>query len=212
MANAFGPGATMSMYDRLATFLDQRKTEIYPEEGSDLHTQITCQVVELLSSRGELRPGQRVLDIGCGQGPALEEFHKRGISAKGIALGDDVAVCRDKGFDAVEMDLSDLDFDDGSFDFIWCRHALEHSIFPLFTLSEFQRLLTPGGGLYVEVPAPDTVAKHEDNPNHYSVMGKLMWQNLFGRAGFQQVWANDINIPLAIGPDVYWGFILTRID
>ena len=142
----------------------------------------------------------------------MAEFKKRGIAAQGITLGGDVAVCRDQGFDVTEMDMSDLDFEDGSFDFIWCRHALEHSIFPMFTLSEFNRLLTAGGGVYVEVPAPETTAKHESNPNHYSVMGKTMWQHLFTRAGFEQVWANDINIPLAIGPDVYWGFLLKRKD
>lgn len=200
----------MSMFERLAAFLEDRKGDIYPEEGSDLHAQITGQVVELLASRGELRPGQRVLDVGCGQGPALAEFKKRGIDAVGITLGDDVIVCRDKGFDVLEMDMSDLDIADGSYDFIWCRHALEHSIFPLFTLAEFNRILSPGGTIYVEVPAPETVAKHEDNPNHYSVMGKTMWRSLFGRAGFEEIWANDINIPLTIGPDVYWGFLLSR--
>jgi len=202
----------MSMFDRLAAFLQEHKGDIYPEEESGIHAQITVQVVELLVSRGELQPGRRVLDVGCGQGPALAEFRKRGIEATGITLGDDVAACRAKGFDVVEMDMSDLDFADGSFDFIWCRHALEHSVFPLFTLSEFRRLLGPGGGAYVEVPAPDTVAQHETNPNHYSVMGKTMWRNLFVRAGFRQHWEQDINIPLDIGPDVYWGFLLTRGD
>ena len=200
----------MTMFDRLSAFLEARKGDIYPEESSDLHEQITTQIVDLLVSKGDLRPDQRVLDVGCGQGPALAEFKKKGISASGITLGDDVAICREKGFDVAEMDMSDLDFDDGSFDFIWCRHALEHSIFPMFTLSEFNRLLTTGGGLYVEVPAPETVAQHESNPNHYSVMGKTMRQHLFARAGFEQIWAHDINIPLSIGPDVYWGFLLKR--
>jgi SAM-dependent methyltransferase len=200
----------MTMFDRLSAFLEARRNDIYPEEGSDLHVQITAQVVELLASQNELRAGQRVLDVGCGQGPALAEFKKRGIEATGITLGDDVGVCRDKGFDVLEMDLSDLAFDDASFDFIWCRHALEHSVFPMFTLSEFRRLLAPEGAIYVEVPAPDTVARHEENPNHYSVMGKVMWESLFARSGFEQAWVQDINIPLTIGPDVYWGFLLRR--
>lgn len=202
----------MSMFDRLAAFLEQRKADIYPEEGSDIHVIVTGQMMETLASQGELRPGLRFLDVGCGQGPALAEFQKRGIAAKGITLGDDVAACQAKGFDVAEMDMSDLDFDDASFDFIWCRHSLEHSIFPLFTLSEFRRVLAPAGSMYVEVPAPDTVARHETNPNHYSVMGKFMWQNLFTRAGFRQEWVRDINIPLTIGPDCYWGFLLRRRD
>lgn len=200
----------MTMFDRLAAFLEERKGDVYPEESSDLHAQITEKVMAQLLSRGELRAGQRVLDVGCGQGPALAEFKKHGIAATGITLGADVATCRAKGFDVREMDMSDLDFEDASFDFVWCRHALEHSVFPYFTLAEFNRLLTPGGLLYVEVPGPDTVAAHETNPNHYSVMGKRMWHSLFTRAGFDMVWMHELEIPLPAGRDAYWGFLLQR--
>jgi ubiquinone/menaquinone biosynthesis C-methylase UbiE len=69
-----------------------------------------------------------------------------------------------------ETDFADLDFDDESFDLVWARHALEHSVVPAFLLSEFHRLTKPGGVLYVEVPAPDTACVHETNPNHHSVL------------------------------------------
>ena len=67
----------MTMFDRLSAFLEARKGDIYPEESSDLHEQITTQIVDLLVSKGDLRPDQRVLDVGCGQGPALAEFKKK---------------------------------------------------------------------------------------------------------------------------------------
>jgi len=44
-----------------------------------------------------------------------------------------------------------------------------NSVTPLFTLSEFRRGTKPDGSVYVEPPAPDISACHENNPSHYSV-------------------------------------------
>ena len=112
--------------------------------------------------------------------------------------------------DAVEMDFSFLDFDDQTFDLIWCRHALEHSFMPLFVLSEIHRVTKPGGVVYIEVPSPGTNAQHERNPNHYSVLGLRMWLQLIQRAGFVDLSHFEIGFPLAIGPDSYMGFICRR--
>ncbi len=105
------------------------------------------------------------------------------------------------------MDQSFLDFNDEEFDFIWCRHCLERSISPYFTLSEFFRVLKPNGYLYVEVPAPDTVCNHQKNQNHYSVLGQSMWVELMQRSGFKVLNVQDIPIELKIGTDHYLVFI-----
>jgi len=125
----------------------------------------------------------------------------------GITLGPDAEICRGKGLNVLEMDLSFLDFADGAFDMVWCRHALEHSVFPFFTLSEMHRVLKPGGLLYVEVPAPDTACGHQRNPNHYSVLGKSMWLELIRRVGFGPTTGLDIGFTTGMGPDTYWAFI-----
>ena len=108
------------------------------------------------------------------------------------------------------MDQSYLDFPDESFDLVWCRHALEHSAAPYFTLAGFHRVLARGGTLYVEVPAPDTACKHETNPNHYSVLGRSAWISLMQRAGFDVVDTAVIDFAVPAGPDTYWGFILRK--
>jgi len=125
-------------------------------------------------------------------------------------LGEDVAICRSKGLNVLPMDQSFLEFADESFDLLWCRHVLEHSIFPLFTLSEYKRLVKRGGHVYVEVPAPDTSCAHQLNPNHYSVFGQSMWLRLFERAGFSVLRAVAINFSVTMGPDAYWSFLLAR--
>ncbi|ADW18306.1 Methyltransferase type 11 [Desulfobulbus propionicus DSM 2032] len=199
----------MKGLQRLGCFIDTLKADVYPEIPSEPHLSITRQMIERLLAKQGVEPGQQVLDIGCGQGLALRHFLAAGLKPVGIALGEDVLICQQQGLDVRSMDQSFLEFDDNSFDIIWCRHALEHSIFPYFTLAEFKRVLRSGGRLYIEVPAPDTSCHHETNPNHYSVLGKSMWRSLFVRAGFAVEEEIDIDFTVPAGPDQYWSFFLS---
>ncbi|HVI33228.1 class I SAM-dependent methyltransferase [Phenylobacterium sp.] len=200
----------LTKYARLDAFLERLRGDVYPEPPSPLHSQITAQMFQRLQALHPLPPGARVLDVGCGQGAALELFRDAGLDATGISVGEDVAACRAKGLNAVEMDFGFLDFADEAFDLVWCRHALEHSLMPYFMLAELFRVLTPGGVLYVEVPAPDTACRHQANPNHYSVLPKSMWAELIRRAGFADLKVNDLALTTAAGPDVYWAFVARR--
>jgi SAM-dependent methyltransferase len=172
------------------------------------HLSITNKMIDYFFNKYSLSQGSRIIDIGCGQGAALEVFSSKGFHPIGITLNDeDVLICKQKGFEIYEMDQSFLDFPKEGFDFIWCRHCLEHSIFPYFTLCEFFRLLKSRGYLYVEVPAPDTSCHHEKNQNHYSVLGKSMWIELIKRSGFTILDVIDLSFEVPAGPDIYWAFI-----
>lgn len=199
-------------WTRLEGFFDRLNKDVYPEPPTASHAATMRMMYDWLQARTPLPRPAKILDVGCGQGVALELFSGEKHDAVGITLGDDVAVCRSKGFDVREMDLSFMEFGDSTFDMVWCRHALEHSVFPYFTLSELSRVLKPNGVLYVEVPAPDTICRHQDNPNHYSVLGKSMWLSLMRRSGFQLIEHTDLNVKTAVGPDMYWAFLLRRSD
>ena len=196
---------------RFDAFLDRLREDVYPEPPSGQHSEITRQMWARLQAQVKLPAGARVLDVGCGQGLALELFRAAGHRAVGITIGhEDLAACVAQGYEALEMDQSFLDFPEGSFDLVWCRHALEHSVAPYFTLAGFHRVLAPGGTLYVEVPAPETACHHEQNPNHYSVLGQPAWLSLMQRAGFELLDGIQINFTVPAGPDTYWGFILRK--
>jgi len=192
---------------RFLDFLERIAAETYPEKPSVCHTEVTQQAFNYLFSNFNLPKSARILDIGCGQGVALKPFRERGYSPTGITLNaTDAAICQKLGFDVRIMDQSFLDFDDNSFDLIWARHVIEHSFMPLYTLTEFQRVIRPGGLLYLEVPASDTLL-HEDNPNHYSVMGKAMWNSLLERTGFSITGTADHFLEISsVSKDTYWGY------
>jgi SAM-dependent methyltransferase len=196
----------LAKYARLDRFLEKLRSDVYPEPETNLHDSLTAMAWKWLVANHPPQPGAKVLDVGCGQGVALKHFVEYGLDSIGIALGDDVGVCRQKGFNVVEMDLSFLEFPDATFDIVWCRHVLEHSIFPLFSLAETFRVLKPGGILYCEVPAPDTFARHQANRNHYSVFGLSMWSSLIGRAGYGSMKYREIPLELQGGKDLYFSF------
>ncbi len=197
-----------SKTQRFESFLERIKKETYPEPPSELHTIITRKMIDEFLNKHPLSENKRILDVGCGQGVALEYFESKGFSPIGITLNnEDLSVCRQKGYEVYEMDQSFLDFNDKEFDLIWCRHCLEHSIFPYLTLIEFFRVLKHKGYLYIEVPAPDTSCNHQTNQNHYSVLNKSMWEELIRRTGFDILVVNNIEFEVVAGTDIYWAFI-----
>jgi len=198
----------MRDYTRLEQFLNSLTGDIYPEAPMEPHISITKMMINALLERGVVGPGVQVLDIGCGQGGALELFRALGAEAIGVTLGTDAAICRAKGFEIRCDDQSFLSFGDQEFDLLWCRHVLEHSVAPLFTLSEYRRVVKPGGFVYVETPAPDTSAHHERNPNHYSVLPRSAWMELFRRTDFVLENHKTLNFEVPCGPDQYWAFLL----
>lgn len=201
----------LTHYSRLHEFIQERiKNDIYAEAPTGLHTDITKKMIARLN---ELAPliNKTILDCGCGQGVALEVFRDYGAKVIGTTFGEDYQICKQKGFEVYEMDQSFLEFPAQSFDVIWCRHALEHSLFPLFTLRGFFEALKKDGILYVEVPAPDTSARHETNRNHYSCFTKNAWLSLFNRSGFAVIEQADIRFKIVAGDDIYHSFFLKKL-
>lgn len=202
---------TLENSQRMDLFLEMLERQVYPEPPSQLHTEITQRAMTHLIELKQFNTGARVLDVGCGQGPALELFEKTGVTAVGVTLGeDDIAVCRSRGYTVAKMDQSFLDFEDKTFDVVWARHVIEHSIFPLFTLHEYSRVMRDSGILYLEVPAPDTDCHHERNINHYSVLTRSAWASLLERSGFSIRDSVSYRFHVLAGNDEYFGFYCTK--
>jgi ubiquinone/menaquinone biosynthesis C-methylase UbiE len=99
-----------------------------------------------------IRPGDRVLEVGCGQGHLTKALLSRGVDIIGIDANPQAEVVADS--DRVRfMRAESLEFDDASFDFVVSVHAIEH-IPPLDeALAEMARVLKPGGRAVFIYPA-----------------------------------------------------------
>jgi SAM-dependent methyltransferase len=53
-----------------------------------------------------------------------------------------------------ELEMHCMDFEDGSFDAVWCRHTLEHIFALLQVLYEISRMLKENGYLFAVLPPP----------------------------------------------------------
>lgn len=185
---------------------------IYDEGDSQFHKQLTSQVVGTYVDPLNLPKDAHILDLGCGPGYFLDEMKDRGFTnVHGVTLSPgDIALCEGKGHTIKKYDLSFLPQKDGYFDesvdFIFLRHALEHSPYPIFSLMEYNRVLKQNAKIYIEVPAPDCDRKHEFNPNHYSILGANQLAALLQRTGFNIDSFNnlefELNIPKGDGETV----------
>lgn len=199
--------------NRLTAFKDQLRRDMYPETLGDFHRAIIEERAPYFA-RTYCKVGGRILDVGCGTGAALEIFNKLGFVAVGVELGEeDYAQCLKKGLTVERVDMHEMTFADASFDAIWCRHTLEHSFMPFFLLAEFNRMLTAGGVVYIEVPVSGTDAHHEDNPNHYSCMTPAVLEKLLGRAHFDILEHDALTFGVEKGGvDQYQLFIARKKD
>lgn len=199
----------MRNFSNIDRYLDMLEGDIYPEPDLPQHEDITGKVFQNYIIPNKQALG-KVLDVGCGQGLALKRFKSLGIDTIGITLGkEDYEACLRQGYHVKLMDQSFLDFPDETFDLVYARHVLEHSIFPLVTLFEFNRVLRKGGFLYVEVPRAES--GYTKNPNHYSVFGKMSWRHLLNKSGLAIIHNITINFDLIDGEvDEYWGWWLQK--
>jgi SAM-dependent methyltransferase len=153
-----------------------------------------------------LKPGDRVLDAGCGAGRHLcEAFRIKGVDVVGIDLNwEDLCKtattlylmhCQDGGDHRrcliSRADVARLPFKDGAFDAVICSEVLEHIPDSRNAVRELVRVLRPGGELVVSVPRylPERIcwalseAYHNEPGGHIRIYKRKELQALLEAAG-----------------------------
>lgn len=112
-------------------------------------------VVELLNPQ----PGERILDLGCGDGALTEKIIARGAEVVGVdASSDMVAAAQHRGIDARVVDASQLNFN-SEFDAAFSNaalHWMKHD--PDAVIQGVRRALRPGGRFVAEMGGHGNVA------------------------------------------------------
>jgi 2-polyprenyl-3-methyl-5-hydroxy-6-metoxy-1,4-benzoquinol methylase len=104
-----------------------------------------------------VQAGDRVLDVGCGEGRFASELVRAGASVLGIDVAAE-PLCRAR---AREPDLDvrlvederPWELADSSFDVVWAGEVIEHVRDTAAWLSQLRRLLRSGGALLITTPA-----------------------------------------------------------
>ena len=99
-----------------------------------------------------VRPGERVLEIGCNRGMLLRKIQKQNIDAIGIDVSEK-AVQKKVVEQVYQMDAEHLEFENESFDKIYSAHTIEHIPNLTKAFKEMERVLKPGGRIVLIYPA-----------------------------------------------------------
>jgi SAM-dependent methyltransferase len=105
----------------------------------------------------ELRPGERVLDLGCGAGEFTAQLAAAGASVVGVEVAEAALARARARHPGVEFRLvpigGPLPFEDGAFQLVWASEVIEHVADTAPWLSEVRRVLAPGGRLLLTTPS-----------------------------------------------------------
>lgn len=127
---------------------------------------------------GQLRENKiSIMDAGSRDGWIVEFLNSLGYSnVIGVELlMDYVDYCKSMGRQVILGDLHKLSFQDESFDFVYCRHVLEHCLDPVMVLNELMRVAKIGGAIYCSFPLEDHVyGKHTTAIHSMKSVGNIL--------------------------------------
>lgn len=104
------------------------------------------------------RPGERILDLGCGDGVLTMKLIEAGAEVVGVDASDTmIAAAKERGIDAHVVDGQALDFD-REFDAAFSNAALHWMLDPAAVASGVFRALRPGGRFVGEMGGEGNVA------------------------------------------------------
>jgi ubiquinone/menaquinone biosynthesis C-methylase UbiE len=141
--------ATRAYYDEFSAAYEAHRR---PNQADGYHALIDDLEVELVRRYGE---GKDVLECGCGTGLLLERFASFARAAKGIDLSPGMlSQALARGLDAVEGSVTQLPFDDASFDVTCSFKVLAHVPDIAKALAEMARVTRHGGVMLCEFYNP----------------------------------------------------------
>lgn len=151
------------------------------------------------STAKNLPPGSLILDAGAGEGVYKKYFSHCDYKAIDLAVGE-------SRWNYANLDyvgsLHEMPIEDEVFDAVLCTQVLEHLEWPRESVREMQRVLKPGGTLYMTVPMA-----HPEHQTPYDFFRYTSYglESICKHAGF-----NEVKITPFGGLWVRWAYELPR--
>ncbi len=163
--------------------------------GQHVNDDQACRMLDYLGTR----PGQRLLDIGCGTGHTVRAALDRGLDAVGVDISavalSQAAIQYGLGNRVFLAAAEDLPWSDGTFDHISILGSLEHFLDPACSVREVARLLKPGGRAAILVPNSHHIRAIYNVFQYGEILSDLQdyerfatrkeWERLFTQNGLQ---------------------------
>jgi SAM-dependent methyltransferase len=106
---------------------------------------------------GEVRAGDRALDLGCGAGEFTALLAGAGAKAVGVDVAEAALARARARHPELDFRLTPIDgplpLEDNAVDLAWCSEVIEHVADTARCLSDVRRVLAPGGRLLLTTPA-----------------------------------------------------------
>lgn len=106
------------------------------------------RLIDAFRTCAGLKPGARVIDIGCGSGTFTELLRNAGCNVTGLDISTKlvaVGLAKHPGLDLIEGDAENLPFEDNTFDAALLSGLVHHFPDPRRLAAETRRVLRPGG-------------------------------------------------------------------
>jgi ubiquinone/menaquinone biosynthesis C-methylase UbiE len=162
-------------------------------------------------ARFPVRPGHRVLDLGCGGGRHAFEVYRRGADVVAFdldpgelgpvagmfgAMRAEGEADQQAGATAISGDATAMPFGDGTFDRVIAAEVLEHIFDDQRAMNELARVLRPGGLAAITVPSflPERICwalsteYHEVPGGHVRIYTRAELEAKLRRAGLSTRW------------------------
>lgn len=129
-----------------------------------------------------IKPGLKILDLACGDGEDILYYQKLGVSAYGQDSSKEMLEIAKTKVSNAEFRLSDfskIDFEDGFFDVVLSKYAIQtaEDILPIY--KEVYRVLKSGGTMMVLVTHPFRQFMERKNLSEDYFLQRIVDSNVF---------------------------------
>ncbi len=170
------------------------RSDVGQEHLSELHQATADGFLDLIAKYG-VRPGARLLEVGCERGDFLRRAAARGYAVTGVEFSetacDTARKCVGDAAVILQADANDLSTVSARYDLCVLSDVIEHVRDPRALLAQAHRLLKPGGVLLVAAPSLDSLPARllrnrwaQFRPEHLWYFKTATLETLLCQAGF----------------------------